>query len=507
MFGVEAPHRCCDNGTEASAGGLKLFPPSIGEEEMKRTFHRLAVAGIAALLAGISCFAQGWQSLGPADGIAKLPAGVRLTAGDRQVTVTVISDSTVRVQVERKGAPPAEKSWAVLPENSSSAPKVSVSEQSNAVEISLASGSVRIMKNPLQIVFLDAQGKVINQDSTRAPMAFNGASFRVTKVMPEGEEYFGLGDKTTLNLRNRAFTLWNTDAYGWQESTDPLYKSIPFFMGLNDGRAYGIFLDDTWRSSFDFGKASRDTYSFGAEGGELNYYFFFGPDPKKVLMSYADLTGKAPLPPLWSLGYQQSRWSYYPESRVLEVARTFREKKIPADVLYLDIDYQDHLRPFTINRDYFPTFEKMIQDLGQEGFSVIAITDLHIAKVPGYKPYDDGLSKDEFVKNPDGSMYVGKVWPGETVFPEFTLTRSREWWGGLYKDFVGMGIRGFWNDMNEPAIFDTSTRTMPLDVVDRLDDGASVDQRSIHNVFGMLNSRATYEGVRKLNSNERPFVL
>jgi alpha-glucosidase len=176
-------------------------------------------------------------------------------------------------------------------------------------------------------------------------------------------------------------------------------------------------------------------------------------------------------------------------------------------VIYLDIDYQDSNRPFTINRQYFPNFEGMIKDLGQQSFKVIAITDLHIAKAPGYTPYDEGTSGDHFVKNADGSVYVGKVWPGDSVFPEFTLSRSRDWWGTLYKQFVGMGIAGFWNDMNEPAIFERRDKTMPLTIVHRLDDGTALDHRAIHNVFGMENSRATYEGLRKLQANERPFVL
>jgi alpha-glucosidase len=185
-------------------------------------------------------------------------------------------------------------------------------------------------------------------------MSFKGDAFRVTRKMPEDEMYSGLGDKTDLNLRDHAFTMWNTDAFGWQESTDPLYKSIPFFIALRKGKSYGTLLDNTWRTFFDFGKESRDRYSFGAAGGELNYYFFFGPDPKKVIISFAALTGKTPLPPLWALGYQQCRYSYYPESRVRELVQTFRTKKIPADVIYLDIDYQEAYRPFTINREYFP---------------------------------------------------------------------------------------------------------------------------------------------------------
>ena len=325
--------------------------------------------------------------------------------------------------------------------------------------------------------------------------------------MPEDEHYYGLGDKTgPLDHRNLAFTMWNTDAFGWQESTDPLYKSIPFFLAMHGSTAHGIFLDNTYRTSFDFGKASRDFYSFGSDGGELDYYFFYGPDPKRVIEDFTQLVGRTPLPPLFALGYQQCRYSYYPESRVREVASEFRKRKIPADVIYLDIDYQDQNRPFTIDRQRFPTFEQMIKDLRAEGFNVVAITDLHIAKLPGYKPYDEGIKNDYFVKNPDGSVYVGKVWPGDSVFPDFTRAAVRQWWGTLYTDFVRIGIRGFWNDMNEPAIFERADKTMPLDTVHSV-EGRKTDHREIHNVFGMENARATYEGMLRLEPNVRPFVL
>ena len=283
----------------------------------------------------------------------------------------------------------------------------------------------------------------------------------------------------------------------------------PFGTPTRKGLSYGLFFDNTYRTNFDFGIGAPGTLSIGAEGGELNYYFFAGPEPKKILEEFTALVGRTPLPPYWSLGYQQCRYSYYPEARVREIAKTLREKKIPADVIYLDIDYQDGYRPFTINRQYFPTFEQMIKDLRAEGFHTIAITDLHVAKYPdkGYAPYDSGVKNDVFVKNPDGSVYVGEVWPGSSVFPDFTLTRTRGWWGSLYKDFVGMGIAGFWNDMNEPAVFLRADKTVPLDTVHRLDDGSTLDHRAIHNVFGMENVRATYDGLRKLQLNERPFVL
>jgi alpha-glucosidase len=468
--------------------------------------HGFLLSIFSVSLLTLPCSAQRWESLGAVSSAQKLPNGIELTAGKAKIAVTAISSSVLRIHVAQNGSFPKDTSWAVL-SDATAAPTAQINDVPGSAEIIIPGGRVRINKNPIHLTFLNSAGAVINEDDPAAAMSFSGTSFRVTKRMPEDENYFGLGDKTALNLREHAYTMWNTDAYGWEESTDPLYKAIPFFIAMRKGSTYGIFLDNTWRSFFDFGKESRNKYSFGADGGELNYYFFFGQDPKQVLTAYMALTGKPPLPPLWSLGFQQCRYSYYPEARVREIARTFREKKIPADVIYLDIDYQDRNRPFTVDRQRFPDFEGMIKNLGQQGFKVIAITDLHIARVPGYKPYDEGIAGDHFVKNPDGTTYVGKVWPGDSVFPEFTLTRSRGWWGTLYKDFVGMGIAGFWNDMNEPALFERRDKTMPLTTVHRLDDGSKSDHRAIHNVFGMQNSRGTYEGLLKLQGNERPFVL
>jgi alpha-glucosidase len=455
-----------------------------------------------------------WKSIGNVTGVQTLPDGVELAASapgtmdatSARVRITALNDSTVRVRVAPNGAFPKDISWAVDPAFKPQAPAVHVNDAGNEVTLDLTAAHVRVMKNPLRIQFLDQQGKVINEDAEA--MMFNGAEFRVTKGMPfdDSEHYYGLGDKTSLVLNHRAFALWNTDQFGWQESWDPLYKDIPFFTAMRNGNAYGIFLDNPYRSHFDFGVARHDEYSFGAEGGELNYYFFFGPEPKQVLTAYTNLTGKAPMPPLWAFGYQQSRYSYYPEARAREIAKTFRDHKIPADVLYFDIDYQDHYRPFTINRENFPHFEGMVKDLKQEGFSTVLITDLHIAKL-GYAPYDSGAQQDVFIKKADGTEFVGPVWPGPAVFPDFTLSRVRDWWGSLYKDFVGMGVRGFWNDMNEPSVFQTPTKTMPLDVVHRLDDGSTMPHLGAHNILGMENSRGTYEGLLKLQPNERPFVL
>ncbi len=454
-----------------------------------------------ALASGV-VFAQGWQHLGKVQRVERLKDGVELTSGSARVRVTVFRDGVFRVRLAPNGTFPKDFSWAVI--ESPEPPAVKLEENQKEIRIAAGSAVAVVQQSPLLINFSDAVGNVVLADEPGLPMAWNGKRVHVWKKMPADENYFGLGDKAgPMNRRNRAFTNWNTDEFGWQESTDPLYKTIPFFIGLRNGMAYGLFFDNPYRSVFDFGK------EFGAEGGELNYYFIAGPDPKKIVEEYTAMTGRSPLPPLWTLGYQQSRYSYYPESRAREIVRTLREKKIPADAIYFDIDYQQGNAPFTVNREYFPTFEKMISDFRVQGMHTILITDLHIKKDPnhGYAPYDSGMTNDVFVKNPDGSVFVGTVWPGESVFPDFTLTRVRDWWGGLYKDFVGMGAAGFWNDMNEPALFLRADKTMPLDTVHRLDDGTTLDHHALHNVYGMQNVRATYDGLRKLQANERPFVL
>lgn len=482
---------------------------------MRPLVRCIGMALLICALGSVPCLAQGWQHIGKVERVETfkegLQNGVELTAGPARVRVTQFYNGVIRVRVAPKGHFPKDLSWALTetPMNYISGP-VQIHDGKNEVKMVTASVHVSIAKSPLLITFSDASDNILLADEPSLPMAWDGPRVHVWKKMPSDENYYGLGDKAgPMNRRNRAFTNWNTDEFGWQESSDPLYKTIPFFIGLRKGIAYGVFFDNPYRSDFDFGKEARDYSSFGAEGGELNYYFIAGPEPKTVVEQYTAMTGRSPLPPLWSLGYQQCRYSYYPESRAREIVKTLREKRIPADVIYFDIDYQQGYAPFTINREYFPTFEKMLSDFRAQGFHSILITDLHIKKDPNhdYAPYDSGIKNDVFVKNPDGSVYVGKVWPEDSVFPDFTLTRVRNWWGSLYKDFVAMGAAGFWNDMNEPSVFLRADKTMPLDTVHRLDDGTTVDHRAAHNIFGMENARATYQGLLKLQAGERPFVL
>jgi alpha-glucosidase len=470
--------------------------------------RRIGMGLVALALWCGTTAAQGWQHLGKVQRVDKLKDGVELTAGAAKVRVTAFRNGVFRVRLAPNGSFAKDHSWAVI--ESADPPQVLIGENQKEVQIIANSLVANIRKSPLLITFSRLDGLVYLADEPSLPMAWNGPRVHVWKKMPSDENYFGLGDKAgPMNRRSRSFTNWNTDEFGWQESSDPLYKTIPFFIGLRKGASYGLFFDNTYRSTFDFGKESPDYFSFGAEGGELNYYIIAGPEPKGIIEKYTAMTGRSPLPPLWSLGYQQCRYSYYPESRAREIVKTLRDKKIPADAIYFDIDYQQGNAPFTVNREYFPTFEKMISDFRAQGVHTILITDLHIKKDAnhGYAPYDSGIKNDVFVKNPDGSVYVGTVWPGDSVFADFTLTRARDWWGSLYKDFVRMGAAGFWNDMNEPSIFQRADKTMPLDTVHRLDDGTTIDHRAAHNIFGSENVRATYDGLRKLQPAERPFVL
>jgi len=447
------------------------------------------------------------------DSAALTPNGIEIHSGSAVIGITALRDDVLRIRIGPRGTLPEDASWAVLPGARASRVSVTPLADGSSVGFSTAKLRLTVDKTNLRMSIAGLDGNVICSDTASRPLEYHGDSFRIYKDMPENEHYFGLGDKTgPLDRRGMAFTLWNTDQ-GFQESTDPIYKSIPFFIGFRSGRGYGLLFDNTWRSSFDFGKEVRDSYSFGAEGGPLDYYFIQGPEPKRVVETYAWLTGTPPLPPLWALGFQQSRYSYESDAKLRQIASRLRADRIPADVLYLDIDYQNKNRPFTVDSQAFPDLAKLVADMKAQQFHTVLITDLHIARLPNadYAPYDEGIKGDHFLKNPDGSIYTGIVWPGPAVFPDFTRQASREWWGSLYRNFYSMGVAGFWNDMNEPAVFQTPTKTIPLDVTGRIEEPGfrtrSTTQREVHNVFGMENSRATYEGLLKLNPNQRPFVL
>ncbi len=410
----------------------------------------------------------------------------RTTEGGITLEITAPLPDIIRVRAGWGGLP-EDASWAV-PAAARSHPTALESSQSGAmIELRTAAAVVRLDPASLHLIVTDAAGRVVLEDAPSRALQFvpstdggagdagqSAGAVELRKILPPDAHYFGLGDKAgPLDRRGEAFTLWNTDAYGFAESSDPLYKSIPFILGaFESGGAMGLFFDNTWRSHFDFGRMHHGILTIGADGGPVDYYVMVAATPKAVVEAYARLTGTAELPPLWSLGYQQSKYSYASEAEVRAIADRLRTDRIPSDVIYLDIDYQDRNRPFTVDRRAFPDLPRLIADLKAMGLRVVLITDLHVAHAAGqgYAPYDTGESAHVFLSRPDGSEYVADVWPGPAVFPDFSRPSVRQWWGGLYAGFLGAGAAGFWNDMNEPAIFDVPGKTMPLDVVHRIEE-------------------------------------
>ena len=473
-----------------------------------RQTRLIQTAAHLALLTGILTGLLGLATqTGIAQQITPNPNGITATAAGATLKIDALRDDVLRIRMWQGDAMPEDASWAVLPASRTSSVAVQPAPQGFATHALHVSVDAH-----LQLTVTDADGNVLQKDA--APVQWAGGRFQVAKQRSYDDHFFGLGDKPgPLDRGGQAFTMWNTDQFNWQESTDPLYKSIPFFLDVNRGRTIGVFLDNTWRSNFDFGRQDPDRYTFGSLNGPIDYYLMYGPDPKQVVSTWAWLTGPTPLPPLWALGFQQSRYTYTPESQLLDVAARLRKDRIPSDVLWLDIDFQHKNWPFTIDEATFPNFGGMVKNLQKQNFKLVVITDLHIAKQPnaGYAPYDSGVAGDHFLKKPDGSTFVGTVWPGAAVFPDFTRAQTRQWWGSLYKPFIDQGIAGFWNDMNEPAAFDTPTKTIPDNIQDRIEEPGfrkrTTTQLEIHNIFGMQNSRGSFEGQLALRPNERPFVM
>lgn len=464
-------------------------------------FARFTVATLLA--AALSASALSAQ---PPKALKHTPNGLELTAAGATLRVDALREDVLRVRMWPTDHAAEDASWAVLPEARTA--RVGVTPEDSGFR----TGALRVtVSADGRLTVSDLAGNLLSEDA--APVAWDGAAFRMTKVQTGEDHFFGLGDKPgPLDRAGEAFAMWNTDSYGWQESTDPIYKSIPFYIQMRAGRAIGIFLDNTYRTFFDFGRERADRTSISAPAGPLDYYLLYGPDPKRVVGEWAWLTGPTPLPALWTLGYQQSRYSYMSRKETEEVAARFRTDRIPADAIWLDIDFQEKNRPFTVNRERFPDFAGMVHTLAGEQFHLITITDLHVAYLPGqnYAPYDTGKAGDNFVKR-NGQDYVGPVWPGPSVFPDFTRQQTRAWWGTNFKQLVEDGVSGFWNDMNEPAVFVYPAKTMPDDVVHRIDEPGfekrTAFHTEIHNIYGMENSRATNDGILALRPNERPFVM
>ncbi|MEX1187793.1 MAG: TIM-barrel domain-containing protein [Bacteroidia bacterium] len=361
-----------------------------------------------------------------------------------------------------------------------------------------------INKSPLRINTYTPEDELLTADDPAFGTSWLGNEVTTYKSLQPNERFIGLGEKTGgLDRRGKAYVNWNTDNFAYATDGDPLYLSTPFYMGINEGRTYGIFFDNSHKTTFSFGCSNERFSYFQAEDGEMNYYIFTGKTVASIIDRYTWLTGRMELPPLWSLGFQQCRYSYYPYPEVLNAARTFREKHIPADVLYLDIHYMEAYKVFTWHPDRFPDPAGLVKQLKEMGFNLVVILDPGVKREEGYHAYEDGKSKDLFVKYPDGAEYNGQVWPGWSAFPDFTEEKARAWWGEQMKALTEYGVEGFWNDMNEPAAWG---QHLP-DLIEFEYEGEGGTLKKTRNVYGMQMARSTVEGGKKHLNGNRPFVL
>ena len=434
------------------------------------------------------------------------------TDNDVILKLTILRDSLIRFRYTTKGYFSNDFSYAIDKTQSHGFNKLNVDETDTAYVITTSKIICSVRKIDMKIAITDIDGNSILEDELgfhwEESYHFGGNIVKMSKTSKDGECYYGLGDKAThLNLKGKRVENWATDQYAFQKEQEPLYKVVPFYIGLHNKISYGIFFDNTFRTFFDFCHERRNVTSFWAEGGEMNYYFFYGPQMDEVVTAYTHLTGKPELPPLWALGYHQCKWSYYPESKVKEVAAKFRELQIPCDGIYLDIDYMDGFRCFTWNKDYFPDPKRMVAELAENGFKTIVIIDPGIKIDKEYSVYNEAIANDYFCKRADGPYMKGKVWPGECNFPDYTNPAVREWWAGLFKELISdIGVKGVWNDMNEPAVMEVPGKTFPMDV--RHDyDGNPCSHRKAHNIYGTQMARATYEGVKRFSYPKRPFII
>lgn len=431
-----------------------------------------------------------------------------------KLQLTVLRDSVLRFRYTTANNVEGDFSYAITKYASRGYNHLEIDEDEEKYIITTAKLICYLYKADMRKSIYDAlDNTLVSEDELgfhwEESYEFGGDVVKMSKTSKDGESFYGLGDKPVhLNLKGKRFENWVTDSYAFGKDTDPIYKTIPFYIGLHLKKAYGIFFDNSFRSFFDFSHERRHVTSFWAQGGEMNYYFIYGPDMSDVVVNYTDLTGKPhQLPPLWTLGYHQCKWSYYPESKVKEVTGKFRELKIPCDAIYLDIDYMDGFRCFTWNKEHFPDPKRMVRELEEDGFKTVVIIDPGIKIDMGYDVFREGLEKDYFCKRADGPYMKGKVWPGECYFPDFTRAEVREWWSGLFKELIeDIGVKGVWNDMNEPAVMEVPGKTFPDDV--RHDyDGNPCSHRKAHNVYGMQMARATYHGLKKFAYPKRPFVI
>ncbi|MBD3880162.1 glycoside hydrolase family 31 protein [Phormidium tenue FACHB-886] len=376
---------------------------------------------------------------------------------------------------------------------------------------SLSTGALKILVGiDGSLSYYDAAGRLFRQELP--PLRTGEAWQHEAKLRPE-EKIYGLGERAFhLNLRSpineetqsrQTYKLWNYDAAGmYGTGSDPMYICIPVYVGLHEQGSYLVFYENSFEGEVTLTDSATATFS----GGALRYYITIG-SPAQLSEKYTELTGRAPLPPRWALGYHQSRWGYRTEAAVRETVETFRSLDLPLSAIHLDIDVQVGFRAFTLDPDRFPLLGKFTQELAAQGVQFITILNPGIKDSRKSKLFIEGQMLDAFCKLPNGDLVVAPVWCGWSVFPDFTNPAVRQWWSRQYEFLLDLGVAGFWHDMNEPAAFIAwGDRSLPK-VTRHWMEGRGGDHREAHNIYGLLQAKAGYESLCQYRSNQRPFIV
>jgi alpha-glucosidase len=447
---------------------------------------------------------EGWRVPGAVERIEWQEQKLTLHCEAARVELVWLAADCVRVRARFDDEPFGEPFSFAVHKTDWPPVQLEVVDGSDALEVRTTAFVYRIGKHPYRLGVETLNNQLVCVDTSGAQEHRDGLVGVAMRMHPQ-EASYGLGERAAaLNLRGGQYQLWNFDSVNYDLGSDPLYCSIPFYLGVHDFGSYGVLWDNSARGLVDVGKNRADELWFEAETGELCYYLFPGSSIDAVLSRYTELTGRLPLPPMWWFGYQQCRWSYMNQDEVQEIAQGFRERRIPCDVLYLDIDYMDGYRVFTWSEQRFPDLPRMIRDVQRQGFRIVPILDPGIKIDEDYESYRTGLAQDVFVKYPDGKLFAAPVWASMSHFPDFLKEAARAWWREQCKGLLDIGIDGIWNDMCEPAIFTPmGTITLP-DYVEHERDGEVIDHLEGHNVYGMLMGRASFEALREHRPDVRP---
>jgi alpha-glucosidase len=463
--------------------------------------------------AGTDALAE--TSVGP--WVEILPSGNRVVAHCQgfDLAAQVLDKGMVRLRYAPPGKADENFSYAVV-QQEWGAVAVTYGVAGSGFRMQTALLDLEFAEGDCRLTVRDDQGRLLVEEPAGAGYqtgsevrdGIQAETVSLIRGTPAEERFYGFGEKTgALNKRGRSLTFWNTDTPGYSPDADPLYQSIPFFMGLRDGVAYGVLLDNSFRLRFDMAASVPDGYSMTAFGGEIDTYLIAGPTLAQVLDRYTRLTGRPAFPPRWTLGYHQCRWSYYPDAKVLDICQQFRAHAIPADGIWLDIDYMDGFRSWTWSPEGFPDPSGLVAAVGKIGFKVSAIIDPGLKADPGWDVYQQGVSGGHFLPGEAGQPYLGAVWPGPAVFPDFTRSETRQWWGTLVSRLTDHGVKGIWLDMNEPASFvEEDAWTLP-GWVQANGDGHPTSMDEIHNVYALAENLATYAGLMQAVPGARPFLL